>query len=85
MTPVRQSLVRTSPPEAEDLLKAGGALPIVMVMIEQGHIVDVRVPQGGCALATRDFITAHLAAGSCIPNGGNSCNVSAGRSPSSSD
>ena len=78
MTPVRQSLVRTSPPEAEDLLKAGGALPIVMVMIEQGHIVDVRV-------ATRDFITAHLAAGSCIPNGGNSCNVSAGRSPSSSD
>jgi hypothetical protein len=50
----------------------------VMVMIEQGHIVDVRV-------ATRDFITAHLAAGSCTPNGGNSCNVSAGRSPSSSD
>ena len=53
--------------EAVDLIRSGGALPIVMVMIEQGHIVDVRV-------ATRDFITAHLAAGSLTSNRGDSCN-----------
>ena len=77
MASATQTPAYTPPPGAEDLLKAGGALPIVMVMIEQGHIVDVRV-------ATRDFITAHLAAGSFTLNGGNSCNASAGRSPSSS-
>ncbi len=65
------------PPEAVDLLKAGSTLPIVMVTIEQGHIVDVRV-------ATRDFIMANLAVGSATHPGGNSCNASAGRSPSSS-
>jgi hypothetical protein len=65
------------PPAAVDLLKAGSTLPIVMVTIEQGHIVDVRV-------ATRDFIMANLAVGSATHPGGNSCNASAGRSPSSS-
>ena len=66
------------PPEALDLLQAGSALPILLVMVEQGHIVDVRV-------ATRATITAHLAAASITFSGGNACNANAGRSPSSSD
>jgi hypothetical protein len=85
MASAMQSPVNTLSPETVDLLRAGGTLPIVMVTIEQGQIVDVRVPQGGYALATRAFITAHLAAGSFTLNGGNSCNANAGRSPSSSD
>lgn len=77
MTAATQTPI-SPPPEALDLLRAGGALPILLVMVEQGHIVDVRV-------ATRSTITAHLAAASFTSHGGNACNANAGRSPSSSD
>jgi hypothetical protein len=53
-------------------------LPVMVVTVEGGAIVDVRV-------VTRDFIMANLAVGAVTHLGGNSCNASAGRSPSSSD
>ena len=75
-TATRTQPASTPPSGAEELLRAGGTLPILLVMVEGDHIVDVRV-------ATHAFLTAHLAAGSLTISRGNSCNASAGRSPSS--
>ena len=64
-------------PDGAELLRTAGHLPVMVVTVEGGTIVDVRV-------ATRDFIMANLAVGAATHMGGNSCNASAGRSPSSS-
>ena len=84
MAAVAQTPEYLPPPEAVDLLRAGGALPHVTVTVEQGPSADVRVPQGGYALATRDFIMANLAVGSAIHVGGNLCSADAGPCPSCS-
>jgi len=48
-------------------LAAGATLPVFLVTMEGGHIVDVRV-------ATRDFLLANLAGEALTQHGGKACN-----------
>ena len=64
------------PSQAAELLP-GNTLPIVLVTIEQGQIIDVRI-------AARAFVLAQLAGAALVNEGDKGCQRDAGRSHSHS-
>ncbi len=66
----------TRPDPGLATLAAGATLPVFVVTLEGGRIVDVRV-------ATRDFLLANLA-GEALTQGGKACNEDVGDSRSRS-
>ena len=78
MTKSAQAPSPARPVTGADEPPAWQILPVLVVTVDRGAIVDVRV-------ATRAFITAHLAAGLFTHDGGKTCSADAGPCPSSLD